>query len=654
MLYYQTSIPLSVSDGKVLVKTQARRPALMHNLNKDFRDKSRVCMRYKFYVSLLACLWSTLVFSQLDSVQKLNEVLVVDRQIKSFSTGQLVFDFSDKQLQDSPGTLTDFLQQESTLFLKQNGYGMVSSPSFRGTTAQQTAVVWNGFNINSQFNGQTDFNTLLVDGFDEISVRSGGGSIVYGTGAIGGSIHLNNQMHFDGETEVEINSRYGSFNTLQNLVKASTSNDRWSLGVAISRLSSDNDYNWPNTNRQNVNGEFEHHNLNLNLSTKLNRKNTLTYNGMYYNGDRHFSLLFPTDNKSKYLNEDHRHALTWESDFQDFKSVLKMAYFDENYQYIANIDNPNPAESHAKTALSRYSLHYNFKDFDFNFLSEYNYSTADGDDLEEDYRTVAAFALLAKHHLRKLTSEVSFRQEFSNVYDSPFLFSTGLNYDWTEVFSSKLNVSKNFRMPTFNDLFWENAGRTDLKPEISNQAEISGIFQTKSKKLKISVTGFYNDITDMILWIPAENAVWKPENVDEVETYGLESHFHFQQDFNQHKFRLNSNYAYTISENKRSGNQLTYIPKHKLTSGFVYEIQNFKMQLQSIYNGELFTRSSNLPNDILEDYTLWNFTLTYQVPVFQNLAISAQVRNLTNEAYQTMENRPMPGRHFFMNMNINF
>ncbi|MBQ0740765.1 Plug domain-containing protein, partial [Aquimarina celericrescens] len=88
---------------------------------------------------------------------------------------------------------------------------MVSSPSFRGTTAQQTAVVWNGFNINSQFNGQTDFNTLLVDGFDELSVRPGGGSVIYGTGAIGGSIHLKNELKFNGETNVNLSARAGSF-----------------------------------------------------------------------------------------------------------------------------------------------------------------------------------------------------------------------------------------------------------------------------------------------------------------------------------------------------------------------------------------------------------------------------------------------------------
>ena len=79
---------------------------------------------------------------------------------------------------------------------KENGLGMVSSPSFRGTTAQQTAVIWNGININSQLNGQTDFNTITTRDYTSITVRSGGGSSIYGSSAIGGSIHLNNELTF--------------------------------------------------------------------------------------------------------------------------------------------------------------------------------------------------------------------------------------------------------------------------------------------------------------------------------------------------------------------------------------------------------------------------------------------------------------------------
>ncbi|SDG57531.1 TonB-dependent receptor [Psychroflexus sediminis] len=611
-------------------------------------------MKYSLRFCVLACFVTLSGYAQLDSIQRLDEVFVVDRQINRFSTGQLVFTLSSSILRDSPGTLTDVLQQNTPIFFKQNGYGMVSSPAFRGTTAQQTAVVWNGFNINSQFNGQTDFNTLLVDGFDEISVRPGGGSVVYGTGAIGGSIHLTNRLRFDGETNLTFSARIGSFSTYQNLLKASTSNEKWSLSFALSRFSSENDYDWPGTSRQNLNAEFEHYNANLSLARKLNQNNKITYYGMYFDGDRNFSLLFPSDPPSSYLNKDHRHLLEWESEFSEVTSVLKLAFFDEYFEYIPDSRTPSPTGARAQTALARYSLFYSYKDFDFNVLSEYNYSSANGDNVLSESRSIASFALLTKHHWKKLTSEVSFRQEYSDVYESPFLFSGGLNYEFSKNLTTKANISKNFRIPTFNDLYWEGSGRTDLLPETSNQLEASVVFSEVENKHQLSFTGHYNDITNLIRWVPNSTNTWQPENVDAVETYGLEAHLTSRFEWGMHNFNFSSLYAYTISENKQTGFQLTYVPKHKFTNELTYKINRFSVNLQNLYNGEVFTRTNNSPGDILEDYLLWNAGMSFKFPKLQNLKISARVRNIGDVAYQTIENRPMPGRHFFIQTLINF
>ena len=74
---------------------------------------------------------------------------------------------------------------------------MVASPSFRGTNASQTAVLWNGIPINSMFTGQTDFNTILTGSIDKLTIRSGSGSVPFGSGAIGGSILFDNSPKCD-------------------------------------------------------------------------------------------------------------------------------------------------------------------------------------------------------------------------------------------------------------------------------------------------------------------------------------------------------------------------------------------------------------------------------------------------------------------------
>ena len=153
-------------------------------------------MTFKKLVLFLILFVCQFALAQNDSIQYLEEVKVSDSQLKNFSNSQSVQKLSDSIINKNQASLTSLLNYNTVIYFKENGLGMVSSPSFRGTTAQQTAVIWNGININSQLLGQTDFNTLSTRDFKNITVRAGGGSSLYGSSAIGGSIHLNNELDF--------------------------------------------------------------------------------------------------------------------------------------------------------------------------------------------------------------------------------------------------------------------------------------------------------------------------------------------------------------------------------------------------------------------------------------------------------------------------
>ncbi len=59
-----------------------------------------------------------------------------------------------------------------------------------------TAILWNGFNIQNAMLGQTDLSLLPAVFFDEVEIEYGGSSAVWGSGAVAGSIHLNNRAGF--------------------------------------------------------------------------------------------------------------------------------------------------------------------------------------------------------------------------------------------------------------------------------------------------------------------------------------------------------------------------------------------------------------------------------------------------------------------------
>ncbi len=176
-----------------------------------------------FFIFSITCLQG---FAQsiTDSVQVLDEIVLSDSKLINYASGVKKSVLNDSVLKQNSKSLTTLLAFNSNLYFKENGYGMVSSPSFRGTNASQTAVIWNGININSQLNGQTDFNTISTSNYNSIAIRSGGGSVQYGSGAIGGSIHLNNKLAFDSHFDNSVQISYGSFNTKQTGFNSSYGN----------------------------------------------------------------------------------------------------------------------------------------------------------------------------------------------------------------------------------------------------------------------------------------------------------------------------------------------------------------------------------------------------------------------------------------------
>ena len=193
---------------------------------------------------LLALLGIMTVYSQKDSVIVLDEVVLSDTKFLHFSKGVKVRVISDSVQQKTASSLTDLLRANSTIYFKENGYGMVSSASFRGTNAQQTAVVWNGITINSQLTGQTDFNTIIPENYDHVVVRSGGGSVQYGSGAIGGSILLNDSFRFNEDWKSKFSLGYGSFNSSQLAYNTTYGSDKLSFNFGVNRKASDNDYKY--------------------------------------------------------------------------------------------------------------------------------------------------------------------------------------------------------------------------------------------------------------------------------------------------------------------------------------------------------------------------------------------------------------------------
>jgi len=592
-----------------------------------------------------------IVLAQKDSIA-LKEVLVSDYQLKHFSDAQSVRKINDTVIERNQSSLTSLLNYNSVIYFKENGLGMVSSPSFRGTTAQQTAVIWNGININSQLNGQTDFNTITTRDFSEISVKAGGGSIIYGSSAIGGSIHLNNDLSFKKRFKNEIRLNYGSFNTFGGNYKLAAADAKTSVNLSISRNSSDNDYEYLNTkNLRNENGQFYNTSVNLAFGYKLNQANVLKLYSQVFESERHFSGTLVSPSRSKYQDLNTRNLLQWTASNRVLVSTAKVAFLSEKYKYFGDFDSDHFETSKAETFLAKYDLNWKIsRKINLNGIIDYTKTKGIGSNIGNETRKIGSAVLLFKHQLlKKLEYDLSIRKEVTNAYQSPVLFGFGTKFTASKHYNVKLNASRNFRIPTFNDLYWQGAGNPNLKPESSYQAEIGQ--EISFGKFNISATAYYMKIENLLRWIPSGN-IWVPENVGKVNSYGVEGLANFHKKLGSHFIGVNATYAYTVSENEMLKKQLAYVPYHKFNTELVYSFKKINFNYQYLFNGQIFTLADE--SDVLKAYQVSNAGIDCNFGSKNTYKIGFQALNIWNENYQSMPQRPLPGRNYMINLTLKF
>lgn len=603
------------------------------------------------------------ISAQQDSITKLKEVIVSDSNLKRFSTSQSIQVINDSIINTNQPSLTSLLNFNTVIYFKENGLGMTSGPSFRGTTSAQTAVIWNGININSQFLGQSDFNTIGTRDFNSIAVKAGGGSILYGSGAIGGSIHLNNDLSFKKGFTNHLFFSAGSFNTYSANYKTAISSDKYSLQVSISRNSSDNDFKYPgNQDERNINGQYYNTSMNTAFGYKIDSKNTIKLYSQFYDSERHFSLTTPTATKTKYDDFNTRNLLEWESRLNRFTSKLRVAHIGESYKYFPSITSDYFTFGKVETSIIKYDLAFDVNDkIKLNTIVDYSRNKGHGSSIDDVKREVSSGSLLLSHLVtEKWDYSVSIRQEITDNYGNPFLFSFGTRYLLTDFYRIKLNASKNYRMPTYNDLFWEGSGNPNLRPETSYQTEIGNEFFFKN--FSVSLTGYYNDIQDLLRWVPTDSGsdMWSPENTDKVKTYGAEVLLEWKTKIGNHNFTVNGTYAYTVSKSKQliGGElvykQLIYVPYHKLTASASYNWKKLSSYIQYLYNGEVYSTPFNSKAGIVKAYNVANLGADYDFGRKNSFKLGVQVLNLLNEDYQPVISRQMPGRNYTLYINLNF
>jgi iron complex outermembrane receptor protein len=146
----------------------------------------------------------------------------------------------------SNNNLADLLAHESMVFIKSYGLGSLASSSFRGAGSSHTAVLWNGFNLQSSMHGMIDLSLIPANFLNTVQLQFGSASALWGSGAVGGAIHLNNSNTFNKGISVYSNTSFGSFLDKQQQLSFELSKKRIVSTLKVFNHDAKNDFEFTN------------------------------------------------------------------------------------------------------------------------------------------------------------------------------------------------------------------------------------------------------------------------------------------------------------------------------------------------------------------------------------------------------------------------
>ena len=585
---------------------------------------------------------------------KIDTVYIFDKQINRAKSFHKIATLEAEDLQKNGSNLSEVLRFQSPVFIKENGRGMVSSPSFRGTTASHTAFIWNGININSTFLGQGDINNIGLLGSDRLDIKSGGGSVLYGSGAIGGSIHFNDELSFNKGFKGLLYSEYGSFDTYNNLLKASYNDEKFSFKVSANHFISQNDFEVEEKKYVNRNGSYYNTSFSIGTSYKLNSFNKISWQSQILNNSQHYPIFEETGTKTKYLTQSFRSIASWDLKKSAISNNLKAAYTEDNFEYFGNSKDIKTSGGIGKNYIVKNDFDYSINpNLSFNVITEFQQNKGEGylSGIDNIKRNIFSTAGMLRYFSHDWNFEAGIKKDFIEDIQSPILFSFSTKWKSIKWYNVSLNLSKNFRYGSFNDLYWQPGGNINLKPETSIQVEMNHDFKFKSFKLTLSP--YYMNIKDMIRWLPT-STYWSVFNTNRVESYGLESSLSYNKKINSNNFiKASIGYSYTQSVDLETQKQLMLVPHHKAFGNFDYEYSFLKIYVQGMFNGLTYTTSDEKKDTALQPYFVLNSGIS--ATILKKIHLGIRVNNITNTLYRTSDAMFwMPKRNFTLHTSINF
>ena len=613
-------------------------------------------------------------------------------------------------------SMADVLTFNSSIFVKSFGRATLSTVSFRGTSPSHTQVSWNGMKINNPMLGMTDFSMIPSYFIDDASLLHGTSSVNETGGGLGGAVKLSTKPANNNGFGLQYTQGIGSFKTFDEFLRLTYGDDHWQVSTRAVYSSSPNDYKYRNHDKKeniydddmniigqyypierNRSGAFKDLHILQEVYYNTGKGDRLGLNAWYINSNRELPMLTvdygdDTAFENRQREQTFRGVVSWDHIRKNWKVAAKAGYVYTwmAYDYKRDVGNGNMV--HMTRSRSKINTVYGQAEGEYYIGSKWLFTA--NVSLHQHFVTSEDKNIVRQNGNKAIVGYRKARPELSGSLSAKYrpIDRLGLSFvireemfgkEWTPVIPAffidgvlsergnivaKASISRNYRFPTLNDLYFLPGGNPDLKSERgwTYDAGVSfAIAKAGVYSLSGSATWFESFIKDWIIWLPTTKGFFSPDNIKDVHAYGVELksslNVAIAKDW---QLGLNGTFSWTPSINngeprtpadKSVGKQLPYVPLLSSTVTGRLSWRSWAFMYKWCYYSERYTMSSN---DItltgkLPPYFMSNISLEKSLDFsWSEISIKGTVNNLFDEEYLSVLSRPMPGINFEIFLSI--
>ena len=636
-----------------------------------------------------------------DTVRSLSEVNVSTFELLKMKTLAITSQsYSRNQiLYSQPEDIGAILQKFSGTAVKSyGGLGGLKTVSVRGLGSQHTTFLIDGFTINNTQTGQVNLGQLQTDNVENVTLSIGGrnGFLLPASSYTNGSIVTVNTFENNQSNEffkVRFSTRIGSFGEIDNYLSTKISKKNLFFSAFGKYRQANGKYPYILKN-----GTIDYKGIRYN-NDLLDWYSGVTF-GKFFKNDAELRIIYKANGANQGLpgavilyNEMANQRLSTQSQSLnlDFThNCNKIAYrFFGTYNndwmhysdpfYLNNTGGISTVYTNKSAQLGS-SFQYKLGNKSIFFggvesrYSELIFSTPNS----AIPKRLHSFGLFGINFNReKWTSELqisaqsvleennSGERAVNRFKVNPFLSLENSEFgSWKWKFKAWYRNS--FRMPSFNELYYNSIGNVKLKPEEANQFSVGLSIKPIDKKFDLTVVlnGFANRVDNQILAIPTKNLfVWSMQNIGRVNTFGYESRVRIEKCFNSFWFTdldLNYTFQYSVDVSDKKSptylNQVAYIPRH--TGNLIYNLKrkNTGFQISSSFVSLRYSLTENSLSNQLNGFEIFDLGVFSKINFKnkQSLRIQFSVKNLLDSSYSYIRYFVMPGRNYLLTLNYAF